>query len=116
MSGLRHMKQKMKLLWFGEFYLRFCEHDTCDSGRCEQRVIRPRGGINEWLRWLPVSLHKMLESVIRRISGDSQLVESIQSRRVFPSTAQNGGGVGLSSILEADVKKIASIAHETFEK
>lgn len=80
------------------------------------RVIRPRGGINEWLRWLPVSLHKMLESVIRRISGDSQLVESIQSRRVFPSTAQNGGGVGLSSILEADVKKIASIAHETFEK
>ncbi|KAH7685552.1 Mitochondrial fission protein ELM1-like protein [Dioscorea alata] len=80
------------------------------------RVIRPRGGINEWLRWLPVSLHTMIESVIRRISGDSQFVGSIQSRRVFPLAAQNGGSVGLSLILEADVKKIASLAHETFEK
>ncbi|URD84923.1 hypothetical protein MUK42_27177 [Musa troglodytarum] len=50
------------------------------------RVTRPRGGINEWLRWLPVSVHK------------------------------NGAHVGLSSILEADAKKIASIARETFEK
>lgn len=23
-----------------------------------QRVTRPRGGINEWLHWLPLSLHR----------------------------------------------------------
>lgn len=109
-------EKKIKFLWFNESYRRFCELDICDSGCCEQRVVRPRGGINEWLRWLPVSLHKMIESVIRRISGDSQFVGSIQSRRVFPLVAQNGGSVGLSSILEADAKKIASLAHETFEK
>lgn len=109
-------EKKIKFLWFNESYRRFCGLDICDSGCCEQRVVRPRGGINEWLRWLPVSLHKMIESVIRRISGDSQFVGSIQSRRVFPLAAQNGGSVGLSSILEADAKKIASLAHETFEK
>ena len=37
-----------------------------------------------------------------------------KTRSTFPS--QNGGNVGLSSILEADAKQIAAMARETFEK
>ncbi|KAF9587937.1 hypothetical protein IFM89_006262 [Coptis chinensis] len=32
-----------------------------------QRVTRPRGGINDWLHWLPLSLHKKLDYIPRRI-------------------------------------------------
>ncbi|CAL9766421.1 unnamed protein product [Musa acuminata subsp. burmannicoides] len=80
------------------------------------RVTRPRGGINEWLRWLPVSVHKVLDNLIRQIFGNSRLVMSLQGRKLVPFPVQNGGHVGLSSILEADARKIASIARETFEK
>lgn len=38
-----------------------------------QRVTRPRGGINEWLHWLPISLHKKLDYFITRVFGYSQL-------------------------------------------
>lgn len=41
---------------------------------------------------------------------------SLQGRKLVAFPVQNGGHVGLSSILEADAKKIASIARETFEK
>ncbi|THU44546.1 hypothetical protein C4D60_Mb02t08520 [Musa balbisiana] len=80
------------------------------------RVTRPRGGINEWLRWLPVPVHKVLDNLIRQIFGNSRLVMSLQGRKLVAFPVQNGGHVGLSSILEADAKKIASIARETFEK
>jgi hypothetical protein len=37
-----------------------------------QRVTRPRGGINRWFKWLPVSIHKKLDSVVRKICGNSR--------------------------------------------
>ncbi|KAL2345255.1 hypothetical protein Fmac_006540 [Flemingia macrophylla] len=61
------------------------------------RVTRPRGGINRWLQWLPVSLHKRLDSVIRMICGKSHKI-------------------GLSNVLEADARHIAKMARETFHK
>ncbi|XP_027066165.2 mitochondrial fission protein ELM1 [Coffea eugenioides] len=57
------------------------------------RVTRPRGGINDWLRWLPVSLHKNLHNVVKRF-------------RV----------TGFSGIAEAKAHYIAKLARETLDK
>lgn len=81
-----------------------------------QRVIRPRGGVNEWLRWLPVSLHKRLDYIIRRLFGDPHSPTTPRGNKLFPLPAENWGSAGLSSILEADAKQIATMARETFEK
>uniref|UniRef100_A0A2C9VYD3 Uncharacterized protein n=1 Tax=Manihot esculenta TaxID=3983 RepID=A0A2C9VYD3_MANES len=62
------------------------------------RVTRPRGGINESLHWLPVSLHKKLDYILVALPSE------------------NGGSVGLSTVLEADVKQIVNMVRETFEK
>ncbi|XP_062005412.1 mitochondrial fission protein ELM1-like isoform X1 [Rosa rugosa] len=62
------------------------------------RVTRPRGGINKWLPWLPLSLHKKVDYVI---SG-------------MPFSAEK---IGLSSgVVEADAKQIANMARKTFDK
>ncbi|XP_015880310.3 mitochondrial fission protein ELM1 [Ziziphus jujuba] len=68
------------------------------------RISRPRGGINEWLHWLPVSLHKKFERIVRRIRG---------LNRVQPLSH---GINGLSDVLEADAKQIANMARETFDR
>ncbi|XP_022935407.1 mitochondrial fission protein ELM1-like isoform X3 [Cucurbita moschata] len=64
------------------------------------RVMRPRGGINRWLHWLPVSVHKKLDIFIRQIFGMPLLTKKS----------------GLSHVLEADAKQIAKVARETFDK
>jgi len=78
-------------------------------------VTRPRGGINEWLHWLPISLHKFLYYIIRRIYSYLRLIAS-RRRRLSPLPSEKGGSVGLSSILEADSKRIVNIARESYEK
>ncbi|KAL6998019.1 hypothetical protein U1Q18_008143, partial [Sarracenia purpurea var. burkii] len=52
-----------------------------------QRVTRPRGGINKWLHWLPVSLHKKLDHVIKRLCGSSQF-QIIKANDVVPRLAK----------------------------
>ncbi|XWS52825.1 hypothetical protein CRYUN_Cryun11dG0105400 [Craigia yunnanensis] len=76
------------------------------------RVTRPRGGINEWLHWLPVSLHKKLDYFFRLIRIYSR------GEKLVPLPFENGGGgsVGLASVLEADVKLIVTMARQTYEK
>lgn len=49
-----------------------------------QRVMRPRGGINEWLHWLPVSIHKKLDYVVRRLCGYPSFGMSNKSS-IFPA-------------------------------
>ncbi|KAL5808719.1 hypothetical protein ACOSQ3_029410 [Xanthoceras sorbifolium] len=68
------------------------------------RVTRPRGGVNGWLHWLPVSLHKKVDYLVKRIFGDS--------RYQLPSPGRSG----LSHVLEADVTQIAKVANQTFER
>lgn len=77
-------------------------HIFCDLVSL-QRVTRPQGGINRWFKWLPVSIHKKLDSVIRKFCGNSR----------FLSLNHN---VGISSILEADAHSIAKMARQTFYK
>ncbi|KAG5553206.1 hypothetical protein RHGRI_011162 [Rhododendron griersonianum] len=82
------------------------------------RVIRPREGIHKWLHWLPVSLHKKVDYVIKRIHGNLRL-PSIKSTRVISLPAEEKGSPdnkGVSDILEVDAKQIATMACETFEK
>ncbi|KAL5545790.1 hypothetical protein UlMin_005477 [Ulmus minor] len=74
------------------------------------RVSRPRGGINDWLHWLPVSLHRKLEQFLGRIYGRSWFQIRVTGNKVTPFS------VGLSGILEADPNHIANMARETFEK
>ncbi|KAK2980203.1 hypothetical protein RJ640_007293, partial [Escallonia rubra] len=80
------------------------------------RVMRPRGGINEWLLWLPVSLHKKLYYILRQIYGCSQVLLTARGKKVISPPTENGRSAGLSSILEADVKNIVTMAQETSEK
>ncbi|KAF4371070.1 hypothetical protein G4B88_002999 [Cannabis sativa] len=77
------------------------------------RVTRPRGGVNEWLHWLPVSLHKKLYYILQQIS---KFILKSKGHRVMTLPSENGGRMGLSSILEADVKQIVNMARETSEK
>lgn len=80
------------------------------------RVTRPTGGINEWLHWLPVSLHKKLYYIIVQIYHYTQFLLRTRSRKVVSIRNENGGNKGLSSVLEADVKSIVNMAKESFEK
>ena len=81
-----------------------------------QRVTRPRGGINEWLHWLPVSLHKRLDYIMIRIGVYTRILLRSKRTKLVPLSSENGGSMGLSCILEADLKHIVSMAKETYEK
>lgn len=80
------------------------------------RVTRPSGGINEWLHWLPVSIHKAVYYIIRQLFRYSRVISRRRGDSLLPLPTENGGVGGLSSILEADVKSIVTMARETSEK
>lgn len=79
-----------------------------------QRVTRPRGGINEWLHFLPISMHKFIDQVLRQFFSNTRFAIVVQGRK--PYRVLNAASVGLSSVLEADVKKIVTVARDTYEK
>ncbi|KAK9727028.1 hypothetical protein RND81_05G253300 [Saponaria officinalis] len=80
------------------------------------RVTRPTGGINEWLHWLPVSLHKKLVCIVRQICVYSHILLTSNPKKIASFPLGNGSGVGLLSVLDADVTQIVSMAQNTFEK
>ncbi|CAN1251989.1 Mitochondrial fission protein ELM1 [Linum perenne] len=80
------------------------------------RVTRPRGGINEWLKCLPVSLHKFIYYILRQISICSRILVTTRDKKLSHIPSENGSGSGLASILEADVKQIVNMAHDSYEK
>lgn len=96
--------------------LRFLNELLCFFFFGLQRVTRPQGGINEWLHFLPVSLHKLIDQVLRQFFRNTRLAPVVEGRKHY--RVPNGGsvGVGLSSVLEADAKKIVAVARDTFEK
>ncbi|KAK7257610.1 hypothetical protein RIF29_31694 [Crotalaria pallida] len=80
------------------------------------RVTRPKEGINEWLQWLPVSLHKKIDYIIRMISCYSQLMLKSRQKKLMSLPSEKGVSAGLSAVLEADVRQIVNLARETYEK
>ncbi|KAE8661240.1 Mitochondrial fission protein isoform 3 [Hibiscus syriacus] len=52
------------------------------------RVTRPRGGINKWLHWLPVSLHKKVDYVTRQICIYSGVQVDATWRKVVPLSVE----------------------------
>ncbi|GKU93794.1 hypothetical protein SLEP1_g7358 [Rubroshorea leprosula] len=80
------------------------------------RVTRPRGGINEWLHWLPVSLHKKLDYLMCLVQKYSRILLTSRGKKLLPVPSENGSSAGLASILEADLKQIVTLARETYEK
>ncbi|KAL9264139.1 Mitochondrial fission protein ELM1-like protein [Drosera capensis] len=80
------------------------------------RVTRPRGGLNDWLQWLPVSVHKRLHYIVRLILGNSRFLLKSGGAKVGALMSANGSSLGLSAVLEADAKQIISMARQTFEK
>ncbi|XP_055812343.1 mitochondrial fission protein ELM1-like isoform X3 [Solanum dulcamara] len=78
------------------------------------RVIRPKGGINKRLHWLPVSLHKRLENVRKLIYGDSFSTQiAVRGQKLMSLAAERQVS---SDILEANAKHIATLSCEAFAK
>ncbi|XP_065854976.1 mitochondrial fission protein ELM1-like isoform X2 [Euphorbia lathyris] len=76
-----------------------------------RRIIRPRGGINRWLHWLPVSIHKRVDFLIRRIYGESwRYGVNVNRKQVVPFSSEK------FDVLDADAKQIASMARDSFDR
>ncbi|KAM0861263.1 hypothetical protein ACQ4PT_046003 [Festuca glaucescens] len=80
------------------------------------RIIRPTGGINKWLHFLPISLHKVVDQVLRNILSNMALATLFQGKLLAPYYVSNVQSFGLSSVLEADTHKIVTLVRDTFEK
>lgn len=81
-----------------------------------QRVTRPKGGINEWLHWLPVSLHKKIYYIVRTVRDYSHLLVKSQQKTPIRLPSENGVSAGLLGVLEANATQIVNFAQETYEK
>ncbi|CAD6260999.1 unnamed protein product [Miscanthus lutarioriparius] len=80
------------------------------------RAIRPTGGINKLLHFLPISLHKLVDQFLRRVFSDTRFATVVQINKLAQYSARNSQSFGLSSILEADTQKIVTMVRGTFEK
>ncbi|WVZ85556.1 hypothetical protein U9M48_032470 [Paspalum notatum var. saurae] len=80
------------------------------------RAIRPTGGINKWLHFLPISFHKLVDQFLRRVFCDTRFATVGQVNKLPQYPVHSTGSFGLSSILEADAQKIVTMVHDTFEK
>ncbi|CAL5067628.1 unnamed protein product [Urochloa decumbens] len=80
------------------------------------RAIRPTGGINRWLHFLPISFHKLLDQFLKRVFSDTRFATLIQGNKFVQYPVRNCQSFGLSSVLEADTQKIVTMVHDTFEK
>eukprot|EP01018_Ginkgo_biloba_P016863 Gb_40291 [translate_table: standard] len=80
------------------------------------RVTRPSGGYNEWLRWLPVSLHKKLDYIIRHIYADLRFLNLFRGKQLVPFPLEQRATTDSLLIPEADARQIAAMAREITEK
>lgn len=73
-----------------------------------QRVTRPREGINKWLHWFPVSVHKKLDYVLKVICGILRF-SSIKATRVVALPGEEKGSPGSYSSFKLCVPSILTI-------
>ncbi|KAL3646898.1 hypothetical protein CASFOL_009442 [Castilleja foliolosa] len=72
------------------------------------RVSRPRGGINEKLHCLPVTVHKQLNRTLQLISGNRFRANKLV---LLPAEAKDG-----LDVLEADARHIAKLAVDKYDR
>ncbi|KAJ7948019.1 Mitochondrial fission protein ELM1 [Quillaja saponaria] len=79
------------------------------------RISRYKGGINEWLHWLPVSLHKRINHMIRHFRGYSQSLLTSQGKQLTPQSSETGVSAGLDGplLVVASGRDTISIASST---
>ncbi|CAL4932807.1 unnamed protein product [Urochloa decumbens] len=80
------------------------------------RVTRPRGGtIDQLLRFLPVSLHKLIDRFLTRLLRWTPVF--LQGSKRYDRVPNGGFTAGNSSLVpEVNVEKIVAVARESFEK
>lgn len=81
-----------------------------------QRAVRPTGGINKLLHFLPISLHKLVDQFFGQVFSDTRFAAVVQVNKLAQYSARKSQSFGLSSILEADTQKIVTMVCGTFEK
>ncbi|KAK6126463.1 hypothetical protein DH2020_039799 [Rehmannia glutinosa] len=92
---------------------------TCDGSSCNLRIdfirhacmLIGRGGINEKLHWLPVSVHKQLQGAVQWISG-----KRFRAKKLVPLPAEGKVVLALFYVFEADARHIAKVAQDTFDR
>ncbi|PPD72779.1 hypothetical protein GOBAR_DD30321 [Gossypium barbadense] len=72
------------------------------------RVTRPRGGINKWLHWLPVSLHKKLDYVIRQICIYSGVQVEARWSKVVPFAVEKTASGRDTISVASSIKRLAT--------
>ncbi|KAG2566116.1 hypothetical protein PVAP13_7NG212317 [Panicum virgatum] len=80
------------------------------------RAIRPTGGINKWLHFLPFSFRKTLDQFHRRVFSDTRFAALVKGNKFVQYPVRNCQSFGLSSVLEADTQKMVTMVCDTFEK
>uniref|UniRef100_K3Y7S3 Mitochondrial fission protein ELM1 n=1 Tax=Setaria italica TaxID=4555 RepID=K3Y7S3_SETIT len=73
------------------------------------RAIRPTGGINKWLHFLPISFHKILDQFLRRVFSDMRFATLVQGNKFVQYPVHNCQSFGLSYVLEADTQKMVTM-------
>ncbi|CAK9221605.1 unnamed protein product [Sphagnum troendelagicum] len=105
------------------------------SGNCTiHHVRRPKGGLNFWLRWLPVPVHKKVDYLLQHVQANwlrvplSRLlkgndVEPRPSSAERQSPLMSSGAYGLRAralddrtVPEADAGRIAALAREDVDR
>ncbi|KAH9568379.1 hypothetical protein CY35_03G073800 [Sphagnum magellanicum] len=105
------------------------------SGNCTiHHVRRPKGGLNFWLRWLPVPVHKKVNYLLQHVQANwlrvplSRLLKG-NDMEARPSSAErqsplmSSGAYGLRALAlddrtvpEADAGRIAALAREDVDR
>lgn len=80
------------------------------------RVNRPKGGYNRWLRWLPVIIHKKIDSIIKHIQSDLRYLLLSQRVKGTEGVPMLRDKEFSSFVPEADAKKIAALARQDVER
>ena len=73
-------------------------------------MSRPKGSYNRWLRWLPVNVHKKIESIIQYIQSDLRYYLLSQQKNVHMIKDTD------PAIPEADARNIAAYARRNVDR
>lgn len=118
----------------GQLGFKCVAFSDCPLWYYPQHVRRPKGGLNFWLRWLPVPVHKKVNYLLQHVQANwlrvplSRLlkgndVEPRPSSAERQSPLMSSGAYGLRALAlddrtvpEADAGRIAALAREDVDR